>query len=238
MNNCCNNIIYILDFDGVICDSIDECMLTTYNSFKDTNIINISDVPNHFRKYFYEYRYHVRPAKEYFLLCRAFAENIDLSTSNFEEFRKLYENEMNNFESIFFQKRFELKKNIELWLSYHKIYEHANQFISSITDRIFILTTKDYDSVNILASHFGFIKKIEDIYSREISSDKAILFENLFKKHKSLLNSKRIVFVDDNEFHLASVSQFPIQLYFASWGYAKTQKFNKFKEISSFMEII
>ena len=45
MNNFCNNIIYILDFDGVICDSIDECMLTTYNSFKDTNSPLIYDKP-------------------------------------------------------------------------------------------------------------------------------------------------------------------------------------------------
>ena len=94
------------------------------------------------------------------------------------------------------------------------------------------------DSVKILATHFDFINKVEDIFSREISSDKAVLFECFFNKHKSLLNSKRIVFVDDNEFHLESVSQFPIQLYFASWGYAKTQRFNKFKEINSFMEIV
>ena len=238
MNKFCNNIIYILDFDGVICDSIDECMLTTYNSFKDTNIINISDVPSHFRKYFYEYRFLVRPAKEYFLLCKAYTDNIDLSTSNFEEFRKLYEYEMNNFESIFFQKRFELKKNIVLWLSYHKIYEHADQFISNIRNNIFILSTKDYDSVKILANHFGFIKKVEDIFSREISSDKAILFEYFFNKYKLLLNSRRIVFVDDNESHLASVVKFPVELYFASWGYAKIQKYNKFKEINSLMEIV
>ena len=238
MKNFYNDTIYILDFDGVICDSIEECMLTTYNSFNDTNIINISEVPCHFRKYFYEYRYHVRTAKEYFLLCKAYTDNIDLSISTFDEIRKLYEYEMNNFESIFFQKRCELKKNILLWLSYHKIYEHANQFISSITNSIFILTTKDYDSVNILANHFGFIKKVEDILSREISSDKEILFEYLFSKYKSILNSKSIVFVDDNELNLASVSKFPLELYFASWGYAKTQKYNKFKEINSFMEMV
>ena len=103
----CNNTIYILDFDGVICDSIDECMLVSYNSFNETNLINIDDVPCNFRSYFYKYRYHVRPAKEYFLLCKAFTENINLSISNFEEFRKIYEYEMNNFESIFFQKRSE-----------------------------------------------------------------------------------------------------------------------------------
>ena len=238
MKNFYNDTIYILDFDGVLCDSIDECMLISYNSFNDTNIIKISDISLNFRTYFYENRYHVRPAKEYFLLCKAYNDNISLSISKFLEYKKLYEYEMKNFEKIFFQKRSELQKNILLWLSYHKIYEHASKFIKSITNSIFILTTKDYDSVNILANHFGFINKVEEIFSREISSDKAILFEHLFNNHKSLLNSKRLVFVDDNEFHLASVNKFPIELFFARWGYAKTQKYNKFKEINSLMELV
>ena len=58
---------------------------------------------------------------------------------------------MVEYESKFFQKRCDLKRNILLWLSYHKIYEHASKFITSITNRIFILTTKDYDSVKMLA---------------------------------------------------------------------------------------
>lgn len=83
MNIAKNKVVYILDFDGVICDSIDECMLTSYNSFNDTNIINICEIPTQYKKYFYEYRFYVRPAKEYFLLCKAYSDNIDLTMSIF-----------------------------------------------------------------------------------------------------------------------------------------------------------
>ena len=40
-----NDTVYILDFDGVICDSIDECMLNSYNTF-DIWIALIDCVPS------------------------------------------------------------------------------------------------------------------------------------------------------------------------------------------------
>lgn len=238
MNNIHNNIIYVLDFDGVICDSIDECMIVSYNTFYSTNVFNISEVPVHFKRYFYKNRHYVRPAREYYLVCKAFVDNIELTEFDFINLKKLYESEMIDFEDKFFSKRRHLKDSTSRWLSYHNIYEHFDHFISSITNNIFILTTKDYESVSLLANHYGFINKVEDIFSREISNYKAILFEQLFSKYESLLNSKHIVFVDDNEFHLNDVCKFQVELYFAKWGYAKVQTQNKFKEINTFLELI
>ena len=86
MKNLYNDAIYVLDFDGVLCDSVDECMLVSYNSFNDTNIIKISDISLNFRTYFYENRYHVRPAKEYFLLCKAYNEAEGGGDSTWEDF--------------------------------------------------------------------------------------------------------------------------------------------------------
>ena len=233
-----NNIIYILDFDGVLCDSIDECMLTTYNAFNHTELINIDDIPDQFKLYFYKYRYHVRPAKEYLLICKAYLKNKDLSYPIFVEMRKSYEKEMKIFEDGFFNKRKFLKKNIDIWLSYHKIYEHANQIISSLSNKFFILTTKDRNSVEMLANHFGFSNKVENIFSKEISTNKSVLFTYFFKQYHSLTNGNQVIFVDDNEFHLADVKHFPLELFFAKWGYAGSQKLNNFKEINSLMELI
>ena len=104
--------VYILDFDGVICDSIDECMLNSYNTFNNTNVVNINDLPKKYVSYFYKYRYHVRPAKEYFILCKTYEYEVDLSLHKFDKYRKKFENYMADYESKFFQKRCELKRNI------------------------------------------------------------------------------------------------------------------------------
>ena len=232
-----NNIIYIFDFDGVLCNSIDECLITTYNAFYHTELINLDDIPNQFKLFFYKYRYHVRPVNEYLLICKAYMDKKDLSFPIFNELKKRYEKEMDIFEKHFFFKRDFLKKKTDLWLSYHTIYKHAAQFIAGLSRKFYIVTTKDYNSVEMLANHFGFINKVEEILSKEMSIDKSVLFEYLFDKYKSLLNGRRIIFVDDNEFHLASVTKFPIELYFAKWGYAKNQVHNSYEEINSLKEL-
>ena len=52
------------------------------------------------------------------------------------------------------------------------------------------------------------------------------------------LVANNLTYKPDNEFHLKSVTKYPIDLYFAKWGYAKKQIFNKFNEINSFMELV
>ena len=69
-----NEAILALDFDGVICNSIDECLITSYNAFYKMEINNISDIPDDIKSFFYTYRYYVRPAREYYLIHKAFHE--------------------------------------------------------------------------------------------------------------------------------------------------------------------
>ena len=232
-----NDITYLFDFDGVLCNSIDECMLTSYNAFNHTNLINTKDVPNQFKSYFYKYRYHVGPAEEYFLICKAFSEKKHLSFAVFTKMKEELRDDMNNFEYEFFETRRFLKNQVDLWFSYHTMYNHVAKFIGELTQKFFVVTTKDYDSVKLLANHFGFINKIEEIASKEISIDKSVLFDHLFDKYKSKLKDRRIIFVDDNEFHLESLKTHPVELYFAKWGYAKKQIYNSFDEINTLNEL-
>ncbi len=68
--------ILCLDFDGVLCDSIDECLLTSYNAYFEKYFDKIEKINQKFKNYFYEYRYFVRPAGEYLIIYKAFEENI------------------------------------------------------------------------------------------------------------------------------------------------------------------
>ena len=90
----------------------------------------------------------------------------------------------------------------------------------------------------MLANHFGFINQIENIFSKEISTNKSDLFKQFFNQYHNFANQNRIIFVDDNEYHLSDVKFFPLDLYFARWGYAGIQKSNNFNEINSLMELL
>ena len=74
--------LILWDFDGVIADSIDECLITSYNAYindaKNNNnfIRNVSDVPLERQAFFYKNRKYVRPPGEYFIIHYAFDNHI------------------------------------------------------------------------------------------------------------------------------------------------------------------
>ena len=234
-----SEIILALDFDGVICNSIDECLITSYNAFYELEINNVSEIPDDIKNFFYTYRYYVRPAREYYLIHKAFQEkltNFDLKI--FNQLQKKYRDEIRLFEPHFYNMRFLLKQDKKNWKSLHRIYDHVKEFFRSYSKQFFIVTTKDKDSVEILAEYFGFRKKIKDIFSKEISLEKDHLFNNLLSTYDRYLTDNKLVFVDDNEFHLAEVQKLPIELYFASWGYSGKQVQHSFKAIRTLKEIL
>lgn len=234
-----NEIILALDFDGVICNSIDECLITSYNAFYELEINNVSEIPDDIKNFFYTYRYYVRPAREYYLIHKAFQEkltNFDLKI--FNQLQKKYRNESRLFEPNFYKMRLFLKQDKKNWLSLHRIYDHVKEFFWSCKKQFFIVTTKDKDSVEILSEYFGFRKKVKDIFSKEISIEKSQLFIKLLSKYDRYLTNNKLVFIDDNEFHLAEVQDLPLELYFAAWGYSGKQEQHSFKAIRTLKEIL
>lgn len=226
--------IIILDFDGVICNSIDECLLTSYNTYFSKNHKSLNYVPNENRNFFYKHRHFVRPAREFALIHKAFDQSI--SNLNLDKFNTMLKTEISlleNFERDFFAERNMLKQDKEHWLSLHKLYPEMKIFLEETDQKFFILTTKDSESVTMLSDYFNFTSRILGIYSKEISNNKKEIFDVFFLDNKFDLESSEIIFVDDNEWHLNDVESFPIKLYFAKWGYSSIQSHNSYDEIDS-----
>lgn len=232
-------IILALDFDGVICNSIDECLITSYNAFYKTRVDDLSKIPNNVKYFFCKYRFYVRPAGEYYLLHKAYQKSlINFNFRAFHQLKNEYMNEIKLFEKRFYSERDFLRKNKERWLSLHKIYEHVWEFFKEYKEGFFIVTTKDKDSVEMLSAYFGFRNQIRDIFSKEMSTKKTELFASLFSKYGNYLKNKQLAYVDDNEWHLADVQHLPVELYFATWGYSSKQEQHSFKSINSLQELI
>ena len=228
----------MLDFDGVICNSIDECLLTSYNAYHDTSITGVTEIPQTFRNYFRKYRHMVRPAGEYYLLYVAF--NVQTEPFNHEVFLELRDHNqqaLDDFSKQFFAERTVQKDNITNWLSLHNIYPHVSDFLKKHDRKIFIVTTKDGDSVSSLMEYFGFAKMVQEIYSREISEKKDQLFTRLLSEYADTIQPGEINFVDDSEWHLADLQHMGINLFFAEWGYAKVQEYHNFKSIRDLGEL-
>ena len=219
--------ILCLDFDGVICDSIDETLLTTYNSYqiyhgKNYHIIyNLDEIPADIKVHFIKYRYLVRPAGEFWLLMKIFFENItNINQQSFNKIVKQHKNEIDKFSSIFFSIRNKLQeKNLQVWLDLHHLFP---QFIEAWSDlrnqfNIYIVTTKNLSAIVTLLEYFKISILPENIWTKEKMKSKTEAVKAIARSQK--IPYSKIIFIDDHPLHLHEVEKTGTQCYLANWGY-------------------
>ena len=101
--------IIALDFDGVICDSIDECLLVSYHAFhgkSKIDKIDFSDIQEDLVNDFKKNRYIVGPAKDFYFLWKSIIEYRKSSKEVINTFVKLKKLEANH--ELPYAKRFYL----------------------------------------------------------------------------------------------------------------------------------
>ena len=104
-----NKLIYVFDFDGVVCDSTNECLITAYNAWqryhrrpqRKLKVTDFSEVEFH---YLTRLRPRVKGANGYFILLKTLYEQKLLSSQ--EEMDKLlfeYKDESEVFRKFFWK---------------------------------------------------------------------------------------------------------------------------------------
>jgi FMN phosphatase YigB (HAD superfamily) len=216
--------ILCLDFDGVICDSIEESLLVAHNGFqiqrgRAENVVErIERIPSTLTRPFRKYRYLVRPAREYWLLMHLIESACDTITesifsSQLEQFRK----EVETFGPVFYRTRASFQyEYYETWLSLHKLYDEFSSVWPSLSEtyEVYIVTDKNSSSVRTLLSHFSIQMAPERILARGEFDSKPGAVSRIAAER-----SKEILFVDDNPRTVSEVASTGVQSYLARWGY-------------------
>ena len=242
MNSIDNRIVFILDFDGVLCDSIEECMIVSYNAYYSNENLIVSNFPNSFREYFHTYRYLIRPAGEFYLIWESYFHNRDFKNISFEDMKTYYLTQITEFQSKFYTYREKLKRNRDYWTSLHKLYKNTLKFFSKYQDNIFIVTNKDRNSVEMIASAHGYLDKLSGIYSKEMSTDKSFLVDKLIHDQPHLSDSYNLYYIDDNEQNLYTVCKHSggnINLtgLLARWGYCSEKIKSPYYQIDDILDV-
>jgi len=229
-------VLFCIDFDGVIMNSIDECCITSYNAYFDRQYNSISAIPKQFIEYFYENRYMVGPAKYFYIICKTFEDSIQLTRKIFNEKLIIYDKEFSQYANKFYFERTQFKDHMQKWFSSHSIYNQFETFLNTTNNNFIIVTNKDKNSVEQLSKYFGFSNRILEIYSKEISEDKKILFTQLMIKYAGY---NKYYFVDDNPENIKSVEKInKLDCFIAGWGYNRMSELNNFNIINSFNSLI
>jgi phosphoglycolate phosphatase-like HAD superfamily hydrolase len=220
-------MIYFLDLDGVIIDSIEECYVVSKEVyFRDKCFIYDEKI---YKKIFYEYRGIVGPANEFEHLHNLIEKKIVNTSfdiqSNFKSL-KLTKNSL--FEKSFFSHRKKLiEKNFNEWIKLNSLTDFGRKLVQRSDLIIYIITTKNRMATKILLNHHKiFFNKIFSNEDIKKFGSKGNLIKNVVKKY----NLKDVVFIDDLVDHLISAKNLGITTYFADWGYGKNTNFEPFDQ--------
>ena len=239
--------VVALDFDGVICDSMDECLLTAYNAchrFQGSSAWadDVSKLDPGFVTRFRRLRYLVRPAQEYWLLVHwLYTYTVDLDQSRFDALKVEYSNVLAKFEPVFFEARCNLRAaNPTMWSALHRLYPEFVDGWDRVRTRcsMHVVTTKDALSVQ----HFN------QLWGLGIERDRLWTKERMCSKPSAIQQIARwagcppthVVFVDDHPDHLREVSATGAQCYWAAWGYTPANMVNlrgDFRRLGSLAEL-
>ena len=220
-------MLLALDFDGVICDSINECAYVSflaYNGLTNVTKINLDLVPGAHLSKFRDYRYLVGPGQDYYYLWRSIYEYETNNSDTIEHyFRRIVDTddqEAETFASNFYRIRRQIRKHDQdTWIDLNRLYEQLRESltIASSSKKYIVVTAKDNDSVyEILTENHIDIQR-KDIYGRELGKNKNEIFQELSEERK--VNLSNIYFVDDNFENVMNAHNIGISARLASWGY-------------------
>lgn len=214
-----------IDFDGVICNSLNECMLTAYNAYFSRNLTDISMLPASYRELFTKTRYLVRDPGEYFVLLDAYYRGSFLTL---EDFTRLIEDQsrlLKRFKIKFFEARGLLRLiDQRKWLELHPCYKQVVDFLLATNVPVVVVTTKDEESVKLLLKEYGLLERVLSVFGQNT-------LQRLGGKREAIIeacsvvgsNLNDTVFIDDHPMHLKEVQSCGVNLYYADWGFTPSE---------------
>ena len=218
-----------LDFDGVICDSIEECYCISKEAYFGFAKFELDEKP--YKKLFWRYRGLVRPPFQYLFLHKAIVQFLkneieDIQFCFQELSAKVDQSEKHRFEYAFFKMREYYQEDVEKWVKLNPLTRYGKTLQHRELRNYFIVTTKDIGSIGILLNHYDI--NIQKIYDREAfikfgSKGKIISY---FLDHSDFTEA---IFVDDAKEHLDSAKDTRINCLFADWGYGENSSYEKFQ---------
>jgi phosphoglycolate phosphatase-like HAD superfamily hydrolase len=235
------NRLLVFDFDGVICNSIHDSMMTGLNTY-------IKLVPNHnlpvkgplkpedvagfeesnpgFFQIFSEFMPLGRRAEDYFIIIGIIDRGETGSIkgqSDFDGFKaNIPVRQLDRFHKAFYRTRAELRESDpSAWSALFPPFEGVEEALETLLDRFrfAIATAKDRMSVHFQLKAFNLQRFFTDdmIFDKDYATQKADALRAIAGKTGTGFND--IHFIDDKLNHLTGCLDLGVHCYLATWGF-------------------
>jgi phosphoglycolate phosphatase-like HAD superfamily hydrolase len=218
---------YVFDFDGVVCDSTNECLVCSSNAMQkligNSNYkYRISEFNEDLQERFTVLRPFVKGGSEYYTLYQILNSGIsikNMTQSLFDEMHKTFFAESEEYKPYFYQARKELQEyNFLNWLELHTVYEWVIDFlkIQLASNRLMVATLKDKDSVLRILEHYNLLMDPSLIIDQSEIKTKLEALNKILKLQD--VTKEEIVFIDDNIAHLMAPKSDGFKSFMAAWS--------------------
>lgn len=214
--------VLVLDFDGVICDSWRECAFITWAgqhgwSPAEFGAGAFPAIPGAFIQRFLALRGYARNLGHFLVPVLPGSEQISCRA----DFDRYYAGLAPEVVATFVDRALRFRASVrsrhrEQWLAFHALYEGVPGLLSSLSDRLYIVTARDRQSVHALLAVHGIAVSPERIYG-ERCSKRAALRAIQAREHAE------VYFVDDNLQDVVAVQDNGHRAVWALWGYSASE---------------
>ncbi len=216
--------IVVLDFDGVICDSIDECFTSSSLAYYDLQQKTIPSLSESDRRAgFARLRPFIRTGEDYLLIHELSDRGI--TARDQERFDELKSREgpekMARYRELFYKARIQLlERDRVAWMSMNRIYPNARTALQNAAGAaLVILSTKRPEFIQEILGHAGLSVPSDRILH---SGDEPKL--PIVERIRADGGFDGAVFIDDQVDFLKN-NPFPrVSVHLASWGYVASEQ--------------
>ena len=216
--------VIALDFDGVLCDGLAECLLVSWLSFADrvqpgNGVALLDRIPSSFKDHFARCRNFVRHSGHFiipFLSGATFETQADFDAAYRTVEAGALEAFLRRFEACRKQLRQEQPAQ---WLALHTLYPGVRSALQAARLPLFIVTAKDTASVLAILEAAGVLFGEDRVYGGVTA--KVAAFQHIARQ--SGCSPERIAIYDDNVFNVAEACGAGFDAIWATWGYSSAE---------------
>ena len=224
--------LIVTDFDGVICDSISECLLASHNAWvqlhsgnDEDRILNKDVIPASRQEKFRRLRPYLRGAEDFIPLLLAAERDLEVeSQQDFDLLRRRLQSKLADYQQAFYHDRDYLRTNHrDLWLNLNPLFDGVGHSLGARAhyEGVYILTTKRQPDVMDILTHHGIQFPAEQVHS--VASDEKL------ERLKTLIDRagvepEQTIYIEDQIDYLISAAHIGVDVYLAEWGYISTEQ--------------
>ncbi|MBD2520662.1 HAD family hydrolase [Nostoc sp. FACHB-973] len=212
---------FALDFDGVIADGLNECILVTWNgyygkSLDDFSLQGLANVPDWFIVRFTQCRNFAKHLRHFAVAI--FDRDTPIYTQ--EDYEQLYlsldTSEVDNFTQKVNNYRANARTEKEsLWLEMHTLYPNMQSFLERLEVPLYIVSAKDSASIIKILARTGINVSPKRVFGEQ--RYKPVALQEIQQREN--LHPAEIFFLDDNIMNVIEAKEETYSAYWASWGY-------------------